>query len=108
MTRAQHKGYLKAWKDNRGFGFVKPDDGSPDIFIHISALNNMARRPNKGDTIYYNIAQDSDGKYRAIEASIEGVPTLEEKKSASFKKLMALLATVIGLIGAALAIMSSQ
>ncbi len=108
MTRVQNRGYLKAWKDNRGFGFIKPDDGSPDVFIHISALKDMARRPNKGDMILYDITQDADGKNRAINASIEGVPTLSESKSLSVKKWLIALSAAIGMIGAAIALMISQ
>ncbi|MEI7994127.1 MAG: cold shock domain-containing protein, partial [Methylococcaceae bacterium] len=34
MTRRVIKGVLKTWKEDRGFGFIKPDDGGKDIFIH--------------------------------------------------------------------------
>ena len=52
MTKKMVKGVLKTWKEDRGFGFIKPDDGGKDIFIHISALNGVSRRPTTGDVIY--------------------------------------------------------
>ena len=73
MTRKTVKGVLKTWKEDRGFGFIKPDDGSKDIFMHISALDNSSRRPVTGDIIYYQITRDHRGKYKAINAQIEGV-----------------------------------
>ncbi len=84
MANTMIKGVLKTWKEDRGFGFIKPDDGGKDIFIHISALNSESRRPITGDVIHYQITKDNRGKYKAINAQIEGV-TLIEKKSSSSK-----------------------
>jgi cold shock protein len=78
MTKILVKGVLKTWKADRGFGFIKPDDGGKDIFIHISALKGVSRRPVTGDVIYYQIAKDNRGKYKAINAYIEGVKLLED------------------------------
>ena len=68
-----HKGQLKAWKDDRGFGFIKPNDGGRDVFLHISALKRAGRRPKVGDTILYERVAASNGKLRAVRASIQGV-----------------------------------
>jgi len=77
MGNTVNKGQLKRWNDRKGFGFIKPEDDQRDIFIHISALKNMSRRPNVGDTIYYDIQTDQDGKTRAVDARIDGVEQLE-------------------------------
>jgi len=77
----ENKGVLKTWKDDRGFGFIKPEDGSDDIFIHISALKDFVRRPYRGDTIYYQVEQSDDGKSKAINARIEGVEVYKEESS---------------------------
>jgi cold shock CspA family protein len=79
MTRRMIKGVLKTWKEDRGFGFIKADDGGKDIFIHISALKAVSRRPTTGDVIYYQIGKDNRGKYKAINAQIEGVSIVEDK-----------------------------
>ncbi|MCX7101906.1 MAG: cold shock domain-containing protein [Methylobacter sp.] len=79
MTKTMIKGALKTWKEDRGFGFISPDDGGKDIFIHISALKGASRRPVTGDVIYYQVAKDNRGKYKAINAHIEGVEILQEK-----------------------------
>ncbi|MEQ9487229.1 cold shock domain-containing protein [Coleofasciculus sp. F4-SAH-05] len=72
MKPILYKGRLKTWKDDRGFGFIKPDDGNKDVFLHISALKGTSRRPKVGDIILYELATDSEGKIRASNASIQG------------------------------------
>jgi cold shock CspA family protein len=68
-----YKGKLVRWIDNKGFGFIKPENGKSDIFIHISALAGMSRSPVIGDFILYEVSSDTNGKLRAVNAMIEGV-----------------------------------
>ena len=73
---AIEKGKLVRWIDERGFGFIKPEKGKDDIFIHISALRGRDRKPVIGDVIYYELCFDK-GKTRAVNARIERAsPTL--------------------------------
>jgi cold shock CspA family protein len=67
-------GKLVRWIDDKGFGFIKPNTGGNDIFIHISALRGVSRPPVVGDTLHYQTEVDASGKPRAIQARIEGVP----------------------------------
>ena len=103
MTKTENSGFLKTWKDDRGFGFIKPDDGSEDIFIHISSLQNSPRRPYRGDTIHYQIEHSDDGRSKAINASIEGVDNIPKTETGSNKWLW-ITAIFMGLIGTAAAI----
>lgn len=68
-----YQGKLIKWKDDRGFGFIKPDGEGKEIFLHISALTGASRRPKVGDTIFYEKAIGKDGKLSAAKASIQGV-----------------------------------
>ena len=92
------KGVLKTWKEDRGFGFIKPDDGGKDIFIHISALKGVSRRPITGDVIYYQIAKDNRGKYKAVNAQIEGISIEEDKSEDTISSKKRAIAIVVGLL----------
>ena len=72
-----NKGLLKAWNDEKGFGFIKSDTLAHDTFIHISALKHMSRKPKVGDTIYFEVATQPDGKTKAVNCRIEGVAALK-------------------------------
>jgi len=102
MTETVYKGVLKTWKDDRGFGFIQPDEDDKDIFVHISSLKGMARRPVRGDVLYYQIARDAGGKYKAINARIDGVEVLKSPVKASSKWVI-LVAIALGLVSAAVA-----
>ena len=83
MSSSTCKGKLSAWKDNKGFGFIKTEKGKQDVFIHITALKKMSRRPVIGDVIFYQKSMDNKGKIRAVNARIEGVKPIPN----SHKKL---------------------
>ncbi|MEO1742655.1 MAG: cold shock domain-containing protein [Cyanobacteria bacterium J06629_9] len=86
MKPTLHKGKLTRWKDDRGFGFIKPDDGGKDVFLHITAVKNASRRPVVGDVVLYQQASDTDGKVRAVDASIQGASTRNIDSRPSVRK----------------------
>jgi CspA family cold shock protein len=55
MTR----GTVKWFNDQKGFGFIQPDDGSKDVFVHISAVERAGMRSlSEGQKISYEIVAD--------------------------------------------------
>lgn len=68
-----HKGQLKNWIDDKGFGFIQSSELKQDTFIHISSLKAMSRKPKVGDFIYFEVEKQGNGKSRAINCRIEGV-----------------------------------
>lgn len=68
-----HKGTLVMWNDLKGFGFVRPETGEDDYFIHISAFKKgMTRRPEIGDEVRFR-PDDEAGKKRVVYAAIQGI-----------------------------------
>ena len=53
------KGTVKWFNDQKGFGFIQPDDGSKDVFVHISAVERAGLRSlTENQKISYEIETD--------------------------------------------------
>jgi cold shock protein len=49
-------GTVKFFNTQKGFGFIQPDDGSKDVFVHISAVEKAGMRSlNEGQKVSYEI-----------------------------------------------------
>ena len=68
----REKGKLRTWNDEKGFGFIVPNEGGKDVFIHISAFSNRSRRPEAGQTVTYALSADNQGRPRAANATLPG------------------------------------
>jgi uncharacterized membrane protein YsdA (DUF1294 family)/cold shock CspA family protein len=62
-------GNLKSWNDEKGFGFILPCLGGPEVFVHISSFQNRSRRPKVGDLVVYEAVKGANGKIRASSVS---------------------------------------
>ena len=52
-------GTVKWFNSAKGFGFIQPDNGSTDVFVHISAVERAGMRSlSDGQKISYDIVQD--------------------------------------------------
>jgi cold shock CspA family protein len=67
------KGKVTQWVDERGFGFIKPEDGSEKLFFHVSSVKTNIRRPQVGDTVLYESMRDGQQRLKAKGVVIEGV-----------------------------------
>ncbi len=56
-------GVVKFFNAEKGYGFIKPDDGSGDIFVHITALEQAGLQSlAEGQKVAYDIEPDKKGK----------------------------------------------
>ncbi|PCH99807.1 MAG: cold-shock protein [Flavobacteriaceae bacterium] len=51
-------GTVKFFNDSKGFGFITPDDGSKDVFVHISALTDEI---TEGDKVSFDVEEGRKG-----------------------------------------------
>jgi CspA family cold shock protein len=56
-------GVVKFFNGEKGYGFIKPGDGSADIFVHVSALEQAGLHSlDEGQKVSYDIEPDKKGK----------------------------------------------
>lgn len=63
---SQHRGRITAWKDEKGFGFITPDEGGSDVFVHVSSLPAGLKRPPLNAAVTYALGYDNQQRPRAV------------------------------------------
>jgi CspA family cold shock protein len=73
LTGEKGSGTVKFFNAMKGFGFIQRDDGQPDAFVHISAVERAGMASlNEGDRLSFDIEVDRRGKQAAVNLSQEG------------------------------------
>ena len=52
-------GTVKFFNEGKGFGFITPDDGGKDVFVHINGLNGI--QINEGDKVSFDVEEGQKG-----------------------------------------------
>jgi CspA family cold shock protein len=64
---AMMTGTVKFYNDKKGFGFIQPDDGGKDVFVHASALERAGiRNLNEGQKVSFDTQLDSKSGKTAV------------------------------------------
>lgn len=66
------KGTVKWFNPTKGYGFVAPDTGGKDVFVHISAVQKAGLRTlNEGQMLNFDIEQQPNGRAAAVNISAD-------------------------------------
>lgn len=64
-------GTVKWFNATKGFGFIAPEGGSKDVFVHISALERAGLRGlNDGQAVTYDLERDRNGRESATNIAL--------------------------------------
>ena len=66
VNKGTNKGTVKWFNATKGYGFIQPENGGNDVFVHISALERAGYRTlNEGDVLFYDL-ENNNGKTSAV------------------------------------------
>ncbi|EAZ41399.1 hypothetical protein OsJ_25920 [Oryza sativa Japonica Group] len=73
MASERVKGTVKWFDATKGFGFITPDDGGEDLFVHQSSLKSDGYRSlNDGDVVEFSVGSGNDGRTKAVNVTAPG------------------------------------
>ncbi len=62
MESNRQKGTVKWFNEKKGFGFITPEDGSRDVFVHFSDINASGFRTlHEGDVVEFSVVEGERG-----------------------------------------------
>ena len=61
----RYQGRITNWKDDQGFGFITPNGGGTQVFVHIKSFSGRKRRPAGDELVTYQLTTDPKGRVRA-------------------------------------------
>lgn len=65
-------GTVKFFNETKGFGFIQPDNGGPDMFVHISAVERSGMRTlHEGQKVTFTTAMDQRKGKEAVDSLAE-------------------------------------
>ena len=66
-------GTVKWFNSTKGYGFIQPDDGGADAFVHISAVERSGLAGlNEGQKVEYELTRGRNGKMAAENLVVQG------------------------------------
>ena len=66
-------GTVKFFNANKGYGFIAPDNGGNDAFVHITAVERAGMPTlNQDQRVQYDLEQDRRGKMSAVNLQLAG------------------------------------
>jgi len=89
------QGRIKSWNEAGGFGFIRWNGGSDEVYVHITAFAEKGRRPQAGDIVSYSVGRDANGRHRAEQVAFAGQP--EAVRGKSGLPWFAMLAVTLGI-----------
>lgn len=66
------QGKITHWKDEQGFGFITPNGGGNQVFVHIKSFANPRRRPEGKEIVTYELTSDARGRAQAQSVAFVG------------------------------------
>lgn len=91
-------GTLKKWNDERGFGFIEPNEGPPEVFVHIKGYARRSTRPQVNERVTYFLETLADGKTRATDVRLLGHAEPEQTVEMGDPRRLLAIPVLLGIV----------
>lgn len=65
----RYQGKITNWKDGQGYGFITPNGGGEQVFVHVKAFSNTRRRPAGNEIVTYELTAGEGQRPRAAKVA---------------------------------------
>jgi uncharacterized membrane protein YsdA (DUF1294 family)/cold shock CspA family protein len=100
MTSQQGK--ITSWNDEKGFGFITPNNEGKSVFFHIHDFSKRHKRPTQGLSVTYSLSKDSKGRLCATnvypEKGHNELTKADKQKVLSIFISSAFISAIVGLV----------
>uniref|UniRef100_A0A803NG35 CSD domain-containing protein n=1 Tax=Cannabis sativa TaxID=3483 RepID=A0A803NG35_CANSA len=94
MAEERSTGTVRWFNDSKGFGFIKPDDGGEDLFVHQSSIKSDGFRSlSENEAVEFQVVLAEDGKTKAVDvtgpdgSSLQAVENLGISQGSALRQL---------------------
>ena len=102
----RYQGKITGWNDEQGFGFVVPNGGGQQAFVHIKAFTRGQKRPVGNEVITYELAYDGMGRPQAEKITFALKRVTETRPTAMTGAFFAL--ALLFLLGMGVAVLAGR
>lgn len=61
------EGIVKWFNERKGYGFISPNNGNKDVFVHVTDVNDSGyHKLNENEEVEFEIIEDNRGRRRAV------------------------------------------
>ncbi|MDP2152966.1 MAG: cold shock and DUF1294 domain-containing protein [Methylotenera sp.] len=71
----RQQGKIIKWHDDKGYGFVRATSDSKEVFLHISDIHRLNKRPEINELVSYELMKDARGRFRATHVAYQNQST---------------------------------
>lgn len=101
LTFMRYQGRITRWNDDKGFGFITPNGGGAQVFLHINAFSGRQLRPVGDELVTYELAVDDKGRAQARTVAYVGTRVAPPRTRGRSKLPFVIAFGFLLLIGAA-------
>lgn len=96
-----YSGRITRWKDDQGYGFITPEGGAAEVFVHIRAFAAGQGRPVGNERVSYELRSDEKGRARAANVVIAGASAASVAGAGRRRLALSFALGFLGLLGIA-------